>query len=120
MTRIIDRIEQVDDYVVRETPVVFVGSLGKSKLRGEYFPEVLSRKHLWTDGLNAQALAVPFATSYVGTETTYLKLLWAYPINILTYEGEKWLQKEEVQNMPLFPSKDACKMIDGVLVVKLS
>ena len=76
MTRIIDRIEQVDGYVVGETPVVLVGSLENSKLRGEYLPEVSSRKHLWTDGLNAQALAISFAVTYEGTYAPYLRLLW--------------------------------------------
>ncbi len=111
MERVIDRIEQVDGYVVGETPVAIVGSLEKSKLANPYDDfEKLGF------GLG-NAFSVDYYETYVG----FFRDLLRYPINLLSFEEFlQWEGTEAVQEMPVFPEKGSCKMIDGTMVIKFS
>ena len=111
MDRVIDRIEQVDGYVVGETPVAIVGSLEKSKLADPYddFEKL------------GFGLGSAFSVDYYETYTGFFRDLLRYPINLLSFEEFlKWGGVEEVQEMPAFPEKGSCRMIDGTMVIKFS
>ena len=44
-----------------------------------------------------------------------------YPVKVLNEDKSKeFAEKEEVKNMEPFPSKESCKIVDNVLVIKLS
>lgn len=109
VTRVIDRIEQVDEYVPGETPVMFVGRLFDSPLG-------LHRDFFDYDAIG---LTRTFSATNEGTLETYLISYLAYPINFV-YFSEEWGGKPEIQEMPSFPKNGSCRMIDDVLVVKLA
>ena len=109
--RVIDRIEQTDGYVTGETPVAIVGLLGDSKLANSYA------------GFEKIGIGVgdPFSVTYYGTYISYFGNLLRYPINLLSQrQSEEWGKTEAVQEMPVFPEKGSCKMIDGTMVIKFS
>ena len=112
MTRVIDRIEQVDGYEPGKTEVVFVGNLGKSDVRQNrrgYFG-----RHVLGDYVN-------FSVTYHETLSDYFKYYLAYPIIVADRDmAVSVSQKSEVAEMPAFPSAGCARMVDGRLVVKLS
>lgn len=111
MNRIVDRIEQADGYVVGETRVAIVGYLQKS---------VVSNKRESFD-YEAIGLENNFSITYYLNYSQYFKNYLAYPINLVSEEEMKELYfKDEVKEMNVFPYKDCIKMVDDVLVIKLS
>lgn len=111
MTRIVDRIEETDGYVVGETPVVFVGNIQDSKL----YKERLSFN------LNEVGLGCDFSLTYYSTYQLYLNELLSYPITLLSEsDAIEWSKKDEVKQMKSFPDVNSSKIIDDVMVVKLS
>lgn len=110
MNRIIDRIEQIDGYEIGQTPVVFVGLFSDSQLSQgdrEYFD--YTGTGLWSR----------FAISNETSLEEYFQLILNYPILLQADDGT-WSEREEVKAMSPFPASDSCRMIDGVIVVKLS
>lgn len=111
MTRIIDRIEQEDEYVIGKTPVAIIGSLNNSEL---------SQKRDKFD-YRGTGLQYKYAVTYYSSYKDYFNYYLSYPINILPKNDSLEIaKKEEVQNMPSFPAKDSCKMVNGTMVIKLS
>lgn len=120
MTRVIDRIEEQEGYVMNETPVLFVGSLVAND--SSFHQMRVGFEHLYVG--TGQYY-------YMGTTTRrmyewYFQYVLAYPI-VCMNDGEgdveemvAYMLKEEVRNMPNFPHVDSMQMIDGVLVVKFS
>lgn len=112
MTRIVDRMEQMEDYAVNETPVVLIGQLEHSGLAEE-------REGFAGD--YGVGMARNFAVTDYESYEDYFEFVLGYPIHLLSEsESERYAGMEEVQRMPDFPAKDSCKYVDGVLVVKLS
>ena len=97
MTRIIDRIEQTDGYVLGETPVMFVGTLNASDygIRREGFD------------YTATGLSNTFSISYPGVYSAYIKQYLNYPMNLIYNEDviNNILNDEKIQNMPCFPNR---------------
>jgi len=113
MTRIIDRIEQIEGYEVGKTKVAIIGQLNDSKL-------VYIRKYSVDYG-RATGMAAHFSPSYHQTYISYFVEYLGYPINILSEEeSNKLKENEEVKKMKSFPSSDSCKIIDGIMIIKLS
>ena len=113
ITRIVGRMEQTEGYMVGETPVVLVGTLMDSSLSQ------------FRDGLrelsSGTGLTSNFSVTYHSTYHWYFDQILAYPINLLgQWEATQWAAREDVAQMAAFPAADACRMLDGVLVVKLS
>ncbi len=114
MTRMIDRIEEVEGYIPGETKVALLGNLNKtsiSQVRPGYEDDVFSE--VWSRNR--------FSVSYPLTQPWYLSNILAYPINLLdTGQCDKYSCDPEVAEMPSFPSPGCAKMIGDVLVFKLS
>ena len=111
MTRIIDRIEQVEGYELNQTPVSFVGNLAGSPLSTNRYGygEIVG---IGIDGFGS------YSTTYDLTYYWYMTEILGYPMIVVPsydYSGH-----EEVKEMGIFPSVDSIKMIDGTIVVKLS
>ena len=110
MTRIIDRMEQVEGYDPGSTPVAIVGNLSDSRLSTKR----PGFDHLLSYGDN------PYAVTYLETNTWYLWQVLGYPVNLVDFKTQHSLAKrEDVRAIPAFPSKDCCQMIDGILVVRV-
>lgn len=113
MTRVIDRMERTEGYEVGETPVALMGSLEDSVL-------AVSKQgfeHLERFDAARNRYAPVTAEDY----TWYLWDVLGYPCNLVSYfESEQMARREDVRAMPAFPAQGCCRMVDGVLVVKLS
>lgn len=112
MTRVMDRVEEHEDYIPKETPVVFVG-----------LPRVLNKvqpgfKDYWnvTGMMKTDVIYTP-SRSYYQAYMDYV-----LGVSVILAEEPVWsriLSLEETQQIPSYPSKDCIAMIDGTMVVKL-
>lgn len=112
MTRLIDRMEQTEGYNPSETPVVLIGNLNDSSLAMERngFVEIC--------GIGAYS---NFGTTYNSAYHWYFEYILGYPIQYAdSATTAEYIQREDVQKLNAFPATDCCKMIEDVLVVKLS
>lgn len=111
MTRIVDRLEQLEGYVPGETPVAIVGQLEDSAVS-------LVRPGLG-DLSGATGLWKNFSVTYYETYATFLQRILGYPVNILPQqESAGWA--ERASGLPAFPAPGSCAMLDGTAVLKLS
>lgn len=108
VTRIIDRIEQLDGYSPNDTQVYVVGDLRYSDLnRGNMdIPYLESKCGLWYN-YSATYNFVRYITDYMN-----------YPMRIAV--NSNLADTNDVKNMPAFPANGSVKMIDGAAVIKLS
>lgn len=113
MTRVIDRMERTEGYEVGVTPVALLGSLEDSIL-------AVSKQgfeHLESFDA-AQNRYAPVTTE---DYTWYLWDIMGYPCSLVSYyESGQLAGREDVRAMPAFPAQGCCRMIDGVMVVRLS
>lgn len=111
MTRVVDRIEQVEGYIPGETPVEFLGDILRSQL-------AMTRPafaHL--GGLTGTE--ENYAITYGDTFWMYLEDVMGYPIKRFR-ETKNEEQERVTDDMPCFPDKDSVQMVDGVVFVKLA
>lgn len=111
INRIIDRIEQIDDYEVGTTKVAIIGNLQNSTIS----------KYRKAFDYESVGLESNFSVTYYRSYDQYFRNYLSYPINLLSEEEAKVLsQKEEVKEMNVFPYKDYAKIVDDILIIKLS
>lgn len=106
ISRVTGYIEKTEGYVPDETLVVLVGDLNKSKIapRREGFPE-----------------KTIYGTTYYEVYEQFFYYIMGYPINLASIEvSAGYSEAQEVIEMPAFPDPGCVKMMEGVLVVKLS
>lgn len=118
VNRIIDRIETTDGYIVGETPVVFIGQLNDNVL-GSFTPSGFER-YYETD---CRDYPGDPAMTYGLTIKPYFSFIMNYPINVCLDNDGRYsaiINSEAVDSMEQFPADTSCKMIDDVMVVKLS
>lgn len=112
ITRVIYTIENTDGYVINETPVIIYGNLtsGSMQIPRPGFQHLRGFGGDLKSGDRLNITTKALLTSYL-----------AYPINLINHT-DKDIEtiKDEIDSMPIFPSKGYCKIIDGKLVVKLS
>ncbi len=110
MTRVLEKIEEQENYVYNETPIAIVGEFYKT------IPEIVGTEEVnHVDG-------VQFKTpiSYAKTLYNYFDIVLQYKANICDGSTLTNLRNmEEVKSMPIFPNKDSVKIIDGIIVVKI-
>lgn len=111
-SRIIYRIESIDEYIPGNNAVVFVGNISDNNLLNDVRP--------YFDRFEYTGLYESYGLTYYAIIKSYIVDYLGYPMNILDKEyAVKFAGKEEVKNMPLYPNKGSIEMIDGVVVVKL-
>ena len=111
MTRVVDRIEQVEGYIPGETPVKFLGDIQRSKL-------AMTRPAFAHLG-SLTGTEENYAITYGDTFWMYLEDVMGYPIKRFR-ETKNEEQERVTDDMPCFPDKDSVQMVDGVVFVKLT
>lgn len=111
MTRVVDRIEQVEGYIPGETPVEFLGDIQRSKL-------AMTRPAFAHLG-SLTGTEENYAITYGDTFWMYLEDMMGYPIKRFR-ETKNEEQERVTDDMPCFPDKDSVQMVDGVVFVKLA
>lgn len=112
MTRIVARMETIEDYIPGETEVVFVDL-------PDYLNEVMPGfKDYWNvTGMTKSDMI------YVGARDRYQAYFdYMMGLPILLADENTWNASdhmEAVQRMPVYPANGSMQMIDGVLFVKL-
>lgn len=106
MTRVADRMEENEDYIPGETPVVFLGeyAVGQTMTGFEKY-EVIT-------GVQYHS-----PITFYDTYKDYFRYILGRPIvlaDVQTVEAQA-----EISEMPVFPKEGSIAMIDGTLVVKL-
>ena len=109
MNRIVQNIENMDEYDVEKTPIVFIGYLNNGPLAYEK-PEL---------DYKAVGQGAMYGLTYYRTYKQFLNYYMGYPVEVLD-EETSLKYAEKVKNMKPFPSKESYRIIDGVLVIKLS
>ncbi|MFI3250028.1 MAG: glucosyltransferase domain-containing protein [Eubacteriales bacterium] len=109
MNRVITKIEEQEEYVLGETPVMFVGLLESSGLA--------PTSYLFQNLTGLGAYHHQFSLTYYYTYPSYFLNVLCYPINIV-YEQEI-RDSEVVGEMPIFPQSGSVQMVDSVIVVRL-
>lgn len=106
MTRVAQKIEEQEEYVEGETPVLFVGeeAIGNSMSGFERFEDIT--------GVGSSS-----PITFYETYEKYFKYVLNLPLNLS--EDQTVAEKECVAKMPAFPKEGSIQMVDGVLVVKL-
>lgn len=111
MTRVVDRIEQVEGYIPGETPVEFLGDILRSQL-------TMTRPAFAHLG-SLTGTEENYAITYADTFWMYLEDVMGYPIKRFR-ETKNEEQERVTDDMPCFPDKDSVQMVDGVVFVKLA
>lgn len=112
---IVEQIEQEPDYEPGVTPVVFIGELAFSAASRAIADDAFSQYRHVTGMWNSTSVTYP------GSFQAYFTLFLGHPVNIdfSRQRHADLLSLQEVQDMPVFPKEGYCRMIDGVMVVKL-
>ena len=112
MTRIIDRLEQTEGYVVGETPVAVIG-------RMQWSP--LSQKRLGFEDVYGVGIGDNFSVTNGRSVASYFHSVLGYPINLADSElRSAYGKRDEFLEMPKFPDAGSIRYIDDVLVVKIA
>ena len=115
MTRVADRMETYEGYVIGQTPVVLAGIPWRGPARNMVIPGF---KDYWNvTGMMMTDVIYAGSVSYY---QAYFDYILGTPI--LLAEESTWSAIENMDftdQMPCFPNKGCITMYDGVLVVKL-
>lgn len=109
MTRVLYKIEDIDEYD-NNTYVAFIGNIDVQKeITGTHMIDEIT-------GVDSNS-----QITYQGTYKRYFKNILQYDINVCDdSEIETLKEHEAVKEMPVFPKKGSIKLVDGIIVVKLS
>lgn len=112
---IAETIERQPDYEPGVTPVLFVGSFQDSNV-------ARAEDDSFAQYRNVTGMASGTSVTYEDTFRVFSSSLLGHPINITvpSPQREELLSLPAVQDMPVFPQDGYCRLIDGVIVVKLS
>ena len=109
ITRIIERVEQMDGYIPGETPVTLAGSLVNNTFLSQQ-EDCFRFFTFQEEGTMTNDYAASYNTAY------YIQHYLNYPM-LLTYADAS---SEEIQIMPAFPFEGSIQWVEDTIVVKLS
>ncbi|MBQ9792730.1 MAG: glucosyltransferase domain-containing protein [Clostridia bacterium] len=118
ITRVVDRVEEMPNYVPEETEIIFIGSFY------EVFKiEIATKDDIIDYDYIAAVTGMGGASSitYYQTIKSYFKNVMQYDVKIADEKiKNEYAVLDEVKNMPAFPNQDSVKEIDGRIVVKIN
>ena len=112
MTRIVDRIEQTPGFDAANNRVAIIGDFVKSPL---------SKSRPGFERVSGVGICCNYAPTYYQTFDKYFAYILGYPIALISEdEAKKLARLPEVRVMRSFPAIDSCKVINKVMIVKIS
>ena len=113
MTSIMTTMDATEEYLPGKTEVAFIGRLDSDE-SGITSEEAINR-------LSSIRGFLKIGVTYPVTYEKYFRYM-GHPINIIKEEAtiKHYEIKPEVMEMPCYPNKGYCRMLDGVMTVKLS
>ncbi len=114
MTRLVTHMEDTEGYETGRTPVLILGHVDDN-------PEVFldERLNIATDYISGTLHRL--SLSYYDTYRQFFRYVMGYPVNMLPLqEGARYMENPEVLDMPVYPEEGSVRMLDGVLVIRLS
>jgi len=111
MNRVLAQMEEMENYISGETPVLFVkeGYIDTGKIGDfeEYYSYV--------------GVSSSLSVTYDSTIDAYFKYILNVPLKVADDDiREKILDSDEIENMPIFPQTGSVAYIEDVLVIKLN
>lgn len=106
MTRIVYKIESMEDYIPGVTPVAFAGNFENSPI----LLDVAPFHDIWLYGVGKSVMTYP------GTDGAFLSYVLNVNINFTQVSSED----EAVRQMPVYPAEGSVAFVDGILVIKIS
>ncbi len=109
MTRVIDKVEDLDGYKVGITPVAFIGLPEDYLIAFEPF-----YKYEGMTGMEENSQITHYNVYQI-----YFSMLLKVDLNVVDEETEAILSEEDaVKAMPTFPNKGSIQMLDDLVIVK--
>lgn len=117
MSRVVYRLEEREDYIPGETPLVFVGASEQLQERLYGFED--------TYDITGCESAFPITKSIVSYNYNTYAAYFRYVLNnpAVMADTETWMRLQRdpgVKEMPSYPAEGCMRETDGVLVVKMS
>lgn len=114
MTRIVAQMESTEGYIPGKTKVVLLGDINYSTISSK-------KNSLDTLSVSRESLGMNYSVTYYGAYDNYFRYILGYNVNLAPQNlADLYIDNREVLNMPAFPVEGFCKMVDDVLLVKLS
>ena len=111
MTRVVDRLEQLEGYVPGETPVALIGDINLGPLANER-----PAFEYMNDFLGAEFV---YAPTFEATYEMYLRDVMGYAVDLIA-DVDIVAQTEQGRALTIFPDAGCAAMIDGIATIKLS
>ncbi len=106
MTRIISRVEAMDDYIPGVTPVAFTGNFESSPCMSDAGP---------FEDIQLYSMGRTILT-YPGTNQAFLTYVLNMNVNLTHVDSAD----ESILQMPVYPAEGSIAYVDGILVIKIS
>ncbi len=114
MTRLIGRMETTEGYKVGETPVLILGLVDEN-------PSDYENKSFAFANDPLVGTSHHLAVSYYGTYQPFFNYVVGYPIKLIPLsEVNDYLNNPDIQSMPIYPAEGSLKMVNDVMVIRLS
>lgn len=114
MTRVVDDLEDRDDYKMGATKLMFYGT-------GPYFTYLNGFEDVYQiTGVDFKAPIYDSNLWYYNCYQAYFNYVLDYPAQTVSSEEfERMMRMEEVKSIPAFPEKDYIQNVNGVLVINM-
>ena len=108
---LLEKVEETPGYLPGKTPVVIIGDFNQSYMAGD---RTEFQQYADLPGMYASSI------TYLGAFSNYCSKVLGHPMNLVEAQAvEKQLNLIEIGQMPAFPKDGFCKLIDGIMIVKL-
>ena len=110
MCRVIDRLEDIPEYVAGESPVVFVAQ-SQQAVTMSCFEEISE--------FTGMESSTAITYNSFGMYKYYFDYLLNTPINLDAENWSRFQTEQRVDEMPAFPNMESIRILDGIFVVKM-
>lgn len=119
MTRVVYAMESTEGFAVGQ-PMVIIADEGGEDGFNSYLDPFRTGGNGFSKFSEIRGFQKNTSLTYFDTYVLFLNTILGVPVNLVDEsERQNIVEKEEVKEMPVFPSPGYCKVVDGVMVVKL-